>query len=901
MTDKNHTLELLLLPNFHLATETRKSATALNKAQVELRGRLGKAFAKSPCEALLHLAFLKEEIQLSANLAFWRSFAGHFVESLRLSPSLESLRDKQVISPDVFFFEELASNAPFFQGSEYLSPECLEYHWMALNDYFQQQIAKHKGSVESFFRKYSPDIHLVGRIFFHLVESKDKNAPFAFMATYSIGLNRKKESKHRPLQYALTEFADDQDKLLELLSTVSTAAETSLFMKQLIDSGELFYPLTLTADESFNFLKEIPLYESAGILCRIPNWWRTGKKGASLAVSFGEKKKESLFGMKSLVDFNARIMLGELELTPEEAERILKESEGLVQLKGKWVVVDREKLKDSLDKWKSANELMENEDLALGDAMRMLMMKHGDSGFSEIIGDDDVEVGVGDWLRDVMEKMRNPRTLTPTTTTKDFKAVLRPYQSEGVSWLSHLNSFSLGACLADDMGLGKTVQIIALLNALRKKRETRASLLVLPASLVHNWASELAKFAPNIKFAIAHPSGGEDAFGKKHDAKKLKSLDLVITTYGLARRYEWIEKHKWQYVILDEAQAIKNPNTAQTKSVKKLKSVNRIVLTGTPIENKLSDLWSLFDFLNPGLLGSRAEFTAFIKKNEDLSSLRKVISPFILRRLKTDKSIISDLPDKLELDTYAKLTKHQCVLYRDLVDNLKEALQDSEGGMQRKGLVLASLMKFKQICNHPDQYLGNSGVGGYSEKESGKFQRLREICETIREKREKVLIFTQFKEVTAGLSEFLEEVFGRPGLVLHGSIAIKKRKELVERFQSDEYCPFFILSVKAGGTGLNLTAANHVIHFDRWWNPAVENQATDRAFRIGQKKSVVVHKFITEGTIEEKIALMLEKKKKLSEDVLSDSNEASFITEMNDKELLNLFSLNSPLATGGEL
>jgi len=658
-----------------------------------------------------------------------------------------------------------------------------------------------------------------------------------------------------------------------------------------MDSGELFYPLNLAADDSFNFLKEIPLYEEAGILCRIPNWWRNGKKGASLAVSFGEKKKESLFGMKSLVDFNAKIMLGEMELTRAEAEKILKQSEGLVQLKGKWVVVDRDKLQESLDKWKTANELMRKEDFALSDAMRMLMMKQGDSDISDIFSDDNVEVGVGEWLRDMLGKMRNPQILKNVKTTKDFKAVLRPYQQDGFKWLNLLDSLQFGACLADDMGLGKTVQIIALLNRLRKDKKVHPSLLVLPASLVHNWVSELAKFAPEIKCGIAHPSAGDKALGKTYDIKQLKKLDVVLTTYGLAKRYGWIHEYKWQYVILDEAQAIKNPNTAQTKAVKQLKSVNRIVLTGTPIENRLADLWSLFDFLNPGLLGTRKEFTAFIKNNNDLSNLRKVISPFILRRLKTDKSIISDLPDKIEVDSYAKLSKHQLVLYQDLVEDLKNALENSEGGIQRKGLVLASLLKFKQICNHPDQYLGNAGSGGYAEKESGKFQRLREICETICEKREKVLIFTQFKEITANLADFLEDVFGHKGLVLHGSVPIKKRKEMVERFQSDEYCPFFILSIKAGGTGLNLTAANHVIHFDRWWNPAVENQATDRAFRIGQKKSVVVHKFITEGTIEEKIALMLEDKKKLSEEVLSDSKEASFITEMNDKELINLFSL----------
>ena len=892
MTDKHQILEFILLQNFHLSAEIKKSNSIQNKAQIEMRERLMKAFAESPYEAFFHLAFIKDEIQLSANLAFWRKFALYFIETLRLTPSVETLREKQFIDADDFFFNQLLSEAPFFQGSEYLNIACLEYHWNELNKFFQNKIKKYKGTVESLFQKYSPDIHLVGKIYFHLVEAKEEKAPFAFMATYSVGLDRKKESKHRPLQYALTEFADNQEKLIELLSTVSIASEKSQFMQQLMDSGELFYPLNLTPDESFNFLKEIPIYEEAGILCRIPNWWRSGKKGASLAVSFGDKKKESLLGMKSLIDFNAKIMLGDLELSKAEAEKILKQSEGLVQLKGKWVVVDKAKLQESLDKWKAARSLMKDGEFALSDAMRMLMMKGGDSQISDMLGDDDVEVGVGDWLRDVMNKMRNPQILKRTKITKDFKAILRPYQHDGLNWLTLLDSLRFGACLADDMGLGKTVQVIALLNSVRKKKGNRPSLLVLPASLVHNWESELAKFAPDIKYGIAHPSAGENAIGKNHNIKQLKKLDVVLTTYGLAKRYRWIQEYKWQYVILDEAQAIKNPNTAQTKAVKQLNSVNRIVLTGTPIENRLADLWSLFDFLNPGLLGTRKEFTAFIKTSDDLSALRKVISPFILRRLKTDKNIISDLPDKIEVDSFAKLSKHQLVLYQDLVNDLKDALANSEGGIQRKGLVLASLLKFKQICNHPDQYLGSSGSGGYAEKESGKFQRLREICETICEKREKVLIFTQFKEITAHLADFLEDVFGHKGLVLHGSVPIKKRKEMVERFQSDEYCPFFILSIKAGGTGLNLTAANHVIHFDRWWNPAVENQATDRAFRIGQKKVVVVHKFITEGTIEEKIALMLEKKKKLSEEVLADSSEASFITELDDNELIDLFSLN---------
>ena len=358
----------------------------------------------------------------------------------------------------------------------------------------------------------------------------------------------------------------------------------------------------------------------------------------------------------------------------------------------------------------------------------------------------------------------------------------------------------------------------------------------------------------------------------------------------MAQRYEWLRDYSWNYIILDEAQAIKNPGTKQTRMIKQLTSFNKIIMTGTPIENRLSDLWSLFDFLNSGLLGNTREFKKFSKKLSNnpsgYSRLRKLISPYVLRRMKTDKSVISDLPEKIEMKTYTQLSKKQVILYKNLVKDIKEIITETEG-IQRKGLILSSLMKFKQICNHPDQYLG---TGSFNEKESGKFSRLREICETIMEKREKVLIFTQFKEMTEPLANLLEDIFKRKGVVLHGSIPVGKRKKIIAEFQNRRYIPFMVLSLKAGGVGLNLTEANHVIHFDRWWNPAVENQATDRAFRIGQKKNVIVHKFLTKGTVEERIDMMLEEKMRLSRDVITASGNA-WLTEMKDKELIEIFKL----------
>ncbi|MCD6310916.1 MAG: DEAD/DEAH box helicase, partial [Elusimicrobia bacterium] len=564
-------------------------------------------------------------------------------------------------------------------------------------------------------------------------------------------------------------------------------------------------------------------------------------------------------------------------------------------IKGKWVEVDKEKLQKTLQAYEQAQKMMDEGNLTLKEAMRLQLNSGKEMELSD--GETAINITNGQWLQSVFSKLTNPKLINSIKPGKYFKANLRSYQQEGLNWLYFLHSLQFGACLADDMGLGKTVQLLALINALKTKKQNKASLLVIPASIIANWINEINRFAPAIRFFAAHPSEhNKEKYNDKienlnKNNKSLNRLDLVITTYAFVQRYKWIKSYKWNYIILDEAQAIKNPGTKQTRAVKLLKANNRIALTGTPIENKLFDLWSLFDFLNPGLLGSANEFNAFskkLRKNADgYTRLKKIIRPYILRRLKTDKSVISDLPEKIEMKIYSELSKKQIVLYADLVKNLETILGENPDGIKRKGIILSSLMKFKQICNHPDQYLGGDE---YSEKHSGKFARLREICETIAEKHEKVLIFTQFKEIIPALKQFLETIFQREGLQLHGATPVKKRKDIIERFQSHEYTPFIILSLKAGGVGLNLTAANHVIHFDRWWNPAVENQATDRAFRIGQKRNVVVHKFITRGTIEEKIDTMLEEKAGLSREIIQSSGE-SWITEMDNKKLSDFFRL----------
>ncbi|MBC8459810.1 MAG: DEAD/DEAH box helicase [Deltaproteobacteria bacterium] len=888
----NQELNVVVMPNGSLQLEWTDTQKNRNKSSMLLQEEIYKWFSGDADSWLLFLGFCDHQVLLSPSLDYWRNFAGVFTKRLSQTPDLEILRHKVKVLVEEDELRQHLECAPLMTGSEYLSLELLEAVWTGLNNTFTLAIKSYNGTVEDFFRDYSPNVHLVGRVFFHLVEHKSDDYPFAFMATYSTSLNKKGKSKHLPLKYALQEYENDNERLLELLATVHAAAKNSPLISDLIETGELFHPLAWTSGEAFSFLKEIPIYEEAGILCRMPNWWKGSASGVRLNFSVGDSSP-SFVGMDAILNFNAQLFLGDTKISEKEARQLLSESEGLAFIKNKWVAVDPERLRQTLDAYEKAKKMMGKEGLSLKDALRLQLVPEKLLGGYE--KDVDHSVSNGDWLKSVIRKLLDPDLITSVRINRSFKAKLRDYQQKGLNWLYFLHSLQFGACLADDMGLGKTVEVLAFLNILKSEpkksgKPKKASLLIIPASLISNWDNEIRRFSPDINFHIAHPGAGSTKIIRDKDEKSLDAFDLVITTYALAQKYEWIKAHLWNYIILDEAQAIKNPGTKQARAIKELHCFNRVIMTGTPIENRLMDLWSLFDFLSPGLLGNAREFKKFSKRLKDdtsgYSRLRKVISPYILRRLKTDKTVISDLPDKVEMKTYASLSKKQVLLYKDLVEDIKKSIDETEG-IQRKGIILSSLMKFKQLCNHPDQYLG---TGGFEEKESGKFLRLREICETIYEKREKVLIFTQFKEMTEPLHDFLEDIFHRKGLVLHGSVAVGKRRKIIEQFQSQSYVPFMVLSLKAGGVGLNLTEANHVVHFDRWWNPAVENQATDRAFRIGQKKNVIVHKFLTKGTVEEKIDMMLEEKSRLSEDVIASTKE-TWITEMKNDALMNIFKL----------
>ena len=883
-----HAFDLGLLPSGHLRGFSADGDDAADRPT--RLAAIAKAFARDPAEGLFVLSARKSAAGLSPSLLYWRRFADAYMGRRCFLPEAEP-----VAPLDAAETARWLQGAPPMRGAEYLSETVLHAIHAALDDWVCARI-RAEGGLDALLAKQAPRWHQVGRVCFHLAENKnDPEYPFAFMATYAPELSARGGVRHQPLGHALREYAGAKNKsaLIRLLSPVQLAAEASPLIRELVESGDIYHPLAWTPGEAYAFLKEAPAYEQCGVVVRLPDWWKRRPRPRA-GITIGEKKQKN-FNAKALLDFKLDIALGEEPLSRAELEQLLAAGDGLVFLKGQWVEVDREKLGQALSHWESLEAEMRHGDLSFAEGMRLL------AGAPADLKDDGLEdsrewsfVQPGEWLASTLRALRSPEQARAVDPGAALKATLRPYQQQGVNWLWLLSELGLGACLADDMGLGKTMQVIALLLAIKQQHDGKPSLLVLPASLIGNWKAELARFAPSLRVLFVHRSQlskqAIDALAE--DPSAPGGSDLVVTTYGTLMRQPWLREQAWRLLILDEAQAIKNPSARQTKAVKALKADARIALTGTPVENRLSDLWSLFDFLNPGLLGSSKRFKDFVKslsgrETDQYAPLRGLVGPYILRRLKTDRSIISDLPEKTEMTAYCGLSKTQAAHYQQAVEQMAEAIENLDG-IKRRGLVLSYLTRFKQICNHPSQLLGD---GDYAPRHSGKFQRLAELCEEIASRQEKLLVFTQFREMTRPLADFLAAQFGRPGLVLHGGTAVKQRQKQVERFQDEQGPPFFVLSLKAGGTGLNLTQASHVVHFDRWWNPAVENQATDRAFRIGQKKNVLVHKFVCQGTVEEKIDALIREKMALANDLLEGGAD-TLLTEMDNQALLDLVTLD---------
>jgi SNF2 family DNA or RNA helicase len=661
-------------------------------------------------------------------------------------------------------------------------------------------------------------------------------------------------------------------------------------MSQAVDAAlRTSSPSGVTTDTTgaFRFLSaDAAALESAGFGVMLPSWWsRKGtKRRLTLHASAQAPKFKSASGLSlnELVQVQWQVALGDEKLTLADLRALARMKTPLIRLRGQWVQLTAAEIEEAIRFARTKRSQMPAREL-----VRMSLAGATPDASLQI-----AEVEASGALGELLERLEGKREWAELPPPRGFEGSLRPYQARGFSWLDFLKDAGLGACLADDMGLGKTVQTLALIQKEWPKRKTPV-LLVCPTSVTGNWSREAAKFTPSLPVMLHH--GADRARGRTFTARAAKSA-IVITSYALLTRdAQMLGGVPWKGLILDEAQNIKNSETKQAKAARSIESGFRIALTGTPVENNIGDLWSIIDFLNPGYLGSapafREKFFLPIQTRRDpeaIESLRRLTGPFILRRLKTDKSIIADLPEKNEMKVYCTLTKEQASLYEAVVQEAEAAIEES-AGMSRKGLILATLTRLKQVCNHPRQLLGD---GSPIASRSGKLNRLTEMLAEATESGDRALLFTQFAEMGSILQSHLQEQFGREVLFLHGATPRRKRDEYIELFQNEPDGPqLFVLSLKAGGTGLNLTRANHVFHFDRWWNPAVENQATDRAFRIGQTRSVQVHKFICGGTFEEKIDAMIEGKLELATRVVGTGEK--WLTELSNRDLRELFALRA--------
>ena len=647
---------------------------------------------------------------------------------------------------------------------------------------------------------------------------------------------------------------------------------------------------SLTMDEAFAFLKENSwVLGDAGYIVIVPAWWtpqgrrRTkvrlktslrSPKGTSAATS-------GYFSLKNVIAYEYQLSIGGEVVTPEEWQQLVNAKTPLVQFRGQWMELDRDKMQQLLEFWQTHQH--EEPEITLLD-----MLKIGTEA------EDDLEWDHDQILRDMLSHLQDKNAFAPIKDPRDLQGSLRDYQRRGVSWLQYLENLGLNPCLADDMGLGKTLEVIA--HLLKEREENGAvppTLIIVPTSVLGNWRKEIERFAPQLR-AMVH-QGSTRLKDKQAFVEACQKHDVILTSFALARLDEkLLQSLKWHRVVVDEAQNIKNPQAAQTRAILKLSAPHRLALTGTPVENRLRDLWSIFNFLNPGYLGKEAHFRKSfelpIQKNNDVATsatLKKLVEPFILRRVKTDKRIIDDLPDKIEQKMYCTLSPEQASLYEAVVKDVTAQLDEAEG-IQRKGLILSTLLRLKQICNHPAQFLQDASA--FTTERSHKLQRLGEMVEEVIDSGESALIFTQFTEIGGELERHLAHTLHYNTYYLHGGTSVARRERMITEFSDPETEPsLFILSLRAGGVGLNLTKANHVFHFDRWWNPAVEDQATDRAFRIGQRKNVFVHKFVAMGTLEERIDAMIEDKKRLSSLVVG--ADESWLTELDNdtfKELITL-------------
>ncbi len=678
---------------------------------------------------------------------------------------------------------------------------------------------------------------------------------------------------------------DNQEYILTALGKL---AQLCPMLVPMISQQELPKKISLTTHQVYQFLTEYAQQlHDAGFFIRVPSWCAGLKRQTTIRATASIKKNyvpsSGFLSMRDIVDFDWKVSIGNVQVTQQELAEAATLQEPLVNISGIWMYLDQNTIQEALATLKRTQRA------SVDELVKWSLGWHDDT----LRGITFDGISQETWLGKTLQRLEQKQPYSLLAQPEHFIGTLRPYQQVGFSWLAFLHQFGLGACLADDMGLGKTIQALSLLQHYWNIDEQKQpSLLVCPTSVTENWLKESQAFTPTMPVFVHH---GIDRRKHTKFIEEASQVALVVTSYALLHRdYEYLQEVPWKILILDEAHNIKNAATKQSKAARSITAKYRIAMTGTPIENSIGDLWSIMEFLNPGFLGTlgsfKQRFLVPIHVNKDevaLKKLQQLTAPFILRRLKTDKEVIQDLPEKIETIVYSNLTQEQASLYQSLVQEIDMSLKKTDYGIARRGLILAALTKFKQICDHPKLFLKDNSPIGHR---SGKLARLLDMVQEILSVGEKMLIFSQFASMGAILKDFLLQELGVEPLFLCGQTPKKERDAMINRFQNDPHGPpIFILSLKAGGVGLNLTAANHIFHIDRWWNPAVEDQATDRAFRIGQGKNVQVHKFVTTGTLEERIQKILDEKKSLALNLVGSSEQ--WITELDTAQLKNLFQL----------
>lgn len=770
--------------------------------------------------------------------------------------------------------------------------------WFATLQPALQEVSVRAGlSPEAWLNRLGEGWQQLGMLCFHLAENGGdaaEQAPFAFLATFVHKAGQDGSPRHAPLGLAPKLMGDDaRAALLALLQPLQQAAAEHPFLRQLIDSGAVYQPCAWDARTAYQFLECLPALEQAGIETRMVNLWRTLPPRVELEValepadsSHAKPDGAPALNVGSLLRFIPRVALGGHHLSDEELEQLLAGDDGLVRFRGDWIRLDKDKLRALLDSWRQATRMAAG-GVPLIAGLRYLLGKRSEALPQLPPPEEGVRVVPGEQLTTALQQLS--LAAPELRLTPALESTLRPYQLEGVRFLLGVTETGFGACLADDMGLGKTLQVISWLVHLHQcgELDRGAALIVAPASLMENWQAELRRFAPQLRVQVLHPyalSTADEYHLRTRPDWLLRRAHVALTTYGMVTRNELLQRCHFPALVLDEAQAIKNADSQRTRAVAQLSSPRRVALSGTPVENSLTELRSLFEFLTPGLLGTEKEFNALVRGlGTDYGPLRRLVRPFMLRRLKSDPQLLPELPPRTEQAAYCLLTPEQTRLYTHEVEQLRAVITEPDP-QTRLTLVLPILSRLKQICNHPAQYLGEEF---YDPARSGKMLRLSHLARQIATAGDACLVFTQYRSIMPALHDVLAEAFGAPGLMLHGGTPIAERQKLVAQFSQAGGPPFFILSLKAAGTGLNLTRASHVIHFDRWWNPAIENQASDRAYRMGQQKHVVVHPLICRGTIEQNIHTMLTRKQAMADALLASGME-SLLCHLSPQELLDL-------------